>query len=79
MCWMWLSAVLAEMNSRSEMLAGVRAARRSGRSTWVSRAVRPAGPPPCWPAAVERLVGQVDLVEGVRRGVAEVHRGAGWR
>ena len=42
MCWMWLSAVFAEMNSRSE-ISRVVAPSAISRSTCVSRAVRPAG------------------------------------
>ena len=75
MCWMWLSAVFAEMNSRSE-ISRVVAPSAISRSTCVSRAVRPAAPPPCWLAAVERAPGEVDLVDGVGGGVAEIHRAA---
>ena len=43
MCWMWLSAVFAEMNSCSE-ISRVVAPSAISRSTCVSRAVRPARP-----------------------------------
>ena len=67
MCWMWLSAVLAEMNSRSE-ISRVEAPSAISRRTCVSRAVRPAGPSVA-PAAGERASGHVDLVHRVGRGV----------
>ena len=75
MCWMWLSAVFAEMNSRSE-ISRVVAPSAISRRTWVSRAVRPAAPRRL-AGGRQRTAGEVDLVERVRRGVADVHRSAG--